>query len=425
MTTATTSPHRGLPLVVIATVAIVALRVRGVAWAAEVSCRQPDRALTPDRWILSGRPESQEMPLVFDKIGRTVGGEVHLHPTDLRLEPGSFNTLLGRTGAGKTTLLRLMAGLDRPTSGRVSKGGRDVTRCPVRKRNVAMVYQQFVNYPNFTVYENIASPLKVAGVEPRERDRRVRETAEMMHLGTSLDRLPTELSGGQQQRSALARALVKRAELLLLDEPLVNLDFKLREELRLELRNLLSGSDAIVVYATAEPHEAMALGGNTVIVDAGRLLQQGQATDVYRRPVNVRAAELMSDPPMNVVTGRMLDDTIQFGNGDPVARPAHLKELSNGRCLFGVRPNHVSTRNGEPGDIEIRSRVNLTELSGSDTSIHFDHGGAAWVSRQEGIHPRDIDEPLRAFILPKKVFVFYRDGRLMAAPDEPSAGLTG
>lgn len=362
------------------------------------------------------------MPLVFDKISRTVSGEVHLHPTDLRLEPGSFNTLLGRTGAGKTTLLRLMAGLDRPTTGRISMGGRDVTRVPVRRRSVAMVYQQFVNYPNFTVYDNIASPLNVAGLDPQDMERRVREVAEKMHLGAFLERLPSELSGGQQQRIALARALVKRADLLLLDEPLVNLDFKLREELRLELCSLLAGTDAIVVYATAEPQEALALGGDTLIIDAGRVLQQGPASDVYHRPANVRAAELVSDPPMNVVTGRLLDDAIQFGDDVPVSRPAHLKRFSNGRCLFGVRPNHVLTRKSEASDIEIRSRVDLAEISGSDTSIHFEHGGSSWVSRQNGVHPLDVDEQIRVYIESRRVFAFETTGALMAAPEHPSAG---
>jgi len=361
------------------------------------------------------------MPLVFDKIGRTVDGEVHLHPTDLRLEPGSFNTLLGRTGAGKTTLLRLMAGLDRPSSGRISKGGEDITRVPVRRRNVAMVYQQFVNYPNFTVFDNIASPLKVAGVTPQDTERRVRDVAEMMHLGGFLDRLPSELSGGQQQRIALARALVKGAELLLLDEPLVNLDFKLREELRLELRSLLAGTDAIVVYATAEPQEALALGGETLIIDKGRILQQGPAARVYHRPETVRAGELVSDPPMNVVSGRLHDADMQLGDGEPVRRPAHLKELPNGPCLFGVRPNYVLTRRSADSDIEICSRVGLAEISGSDTSIHFEHGGASWVSRQNGVHPLGVDEEIQVYIEPRRVFAFDSAGTLMAAPHNPSA----
>ena len=133
------------------------------------------------------------MPLVFDNVSKVVNGELHIHPTDLELAPGSFNILLGRTGAGKTTLLRLMAGLDRPSGGRISMHGRDVTRLSVRRRNVAMVYQQFVNYPDFTVFDNVASPLKVAGIDQKEINRRVREVAEMMHLGDCLHRLPAEL----------------------------------------------------------------------------------------------------------------------------------------------------------------------------------------------------------------------------------------
>ena len=362
------------------------------------------------------------MPLVFDNINKLVGGEIHIHPTDLRLEPGSFNTLLGRTGAGKTTLLRLMAGLDRPSTGRISMRGRDITRLPVRRRNVAMVYQQFVNYPNFTVFDNIASPLKVAHTQRTEIERRVREVAEMMHLEDLLLRVPAELSGGQQQRVALARALVKDADLLLLDEPLVNLDFKLREELRIELRKVLKGSGAIVVYATAEPQEALALGGNTIVVDKGRVLQQGLAADVYRRPETVRTARLVGDPPMNVVAGRIVDAALQLGSGEPIAAPDHLRGLSNGPYLFGVRPNHVLMERNNESVVEIRTRVDLAEISGSETSIHFEHGGSSWVLRQNGVHPIGVDEPIRVYIEPRRVFAFDPDGALIVAPDQLTAG---
>ncbi|MEX1309724.1 MAG: ABC transporter ATP-binding protein [Candidatus Sulfomarinibacteraceae bacterium] len=364
------------------------------------------------------------MPLILDNLSKVVDGEVHIHPVDLRLEPGSFNTLLGRTGAGKTTLLRLMAGLERPSTGRLSMAGKDVTRVPVRRRNVAMVYQQFVNYPSFTVFDNIASPLKVGGVERNEIERRVRQAAETMHLTDQLDRYPAELSGGQQQRVALARALVKGAELLLLDEPLVNLDFKLREELRLELRDLLVDSDAIVVYATAEPQEALILGGNTLVVDKGRVLQEGVAAEVYRRPATIRAAELVSDPPMNIVSGRLDAATMLLGETGPIAKPAHLGRLPDGPYLFGVRPNHVRTRRGVASDIEIRSTVDLAEIDGSETSIHFEVGGAPWVSRQTGVHRMNADEPIRAFIEPGRLFAFDTEGTLMAAPPHVSDGRT-
>jgi glycerol transport system ATP-binding protein len=203
------------------------------------------------------------MSFSVENVSVVAGDQTVIADVSLEFERGSMNVLLGATLAGKTTLMRLMAGLDKPTAGRIVADGRDVTGVPVRRRSVAMVYQQFVNYPSLSVYENIASPLRVAGVRSDEIDRRVREAARTLGLETLLDRLPAQLSGGQQQRTAIARAIVKRAELVLLDEPLANLDYKLREELREELPRILKQSGAILVYATTEPLEALLLGGAT------------------------------------------------------------------------------------------------------------------------------------------------------------------
>ena len=193
------------------------------------------------------------MTFVLENISLSVGQETVIDDVSLTLDRGSMNVLLGPTLAGKTTLMRLMAGLDRPTTGRLIEDGVDVTNVPVRRRSVAMVYQQFVNYPSLTVYENIASPLRVAGVGRAEIDARVKEAARLLRLDNLLERLPAQLSGGQQQRTAIARALVKRAELVLLDEPLANLDYKLREELREELPRIFVETGAVLVYATTEP----------------------------------------------------------------------------------------------------------------------------------------------------------------------------
>ena len=178
--------------------------------------------------------------LELDKVSKHVGASLHINDVSLKLEKGSLNVLLGPTLSGKTSLMRLMAGLDRPTSGRVLVDGKSVTGLSVRKRNVAMVYQQFINYPAMTVYDNIASPLRLQGVSKSDIDSKVHEAAELLKLTEFLDRTPLNLSGGQQQRTALARALVKGAELVLLDEPLANLDYKLREELRVELPRLFA-----------------------------------------------------------------------------------------------------------------------------------------------------------------------------------------
>jgi glycerol transport system ATP-binding protein len=238
-------------------------------------------------------------------------------------------------------LLRIMAGLDRPTSGKISIDGQDVTGVSVRKRSVAMVYQQFINYPSLTVYDNIASPLKISGLAKKEIDRRVRETAAMLHLEEMLDRAPAELSGGQQQRTAIARALVKEAQLLLLDEPLVNLDYKLREELRVELQEIFRKRSAIVVYTTTEPSEALMLGGQSVVLDEGRVLQTGPTARVYQRPETLRVAEVFSDPPINALDADISAGKATMGDGIPIPLTGHLAGLAEGKYRFAFRSNHL------------------------------------------------------------------------------------
>ena len=222
--------------------------------------------------------------LELDHVSKRVGASMHISDVSLSLARGSLNVLLGPTLSGKTTLMRLMAGLDRPTDGDIRLDGKSVAGVSVRERNVAMVYQQFINYPALTVYENIASPMRISGADKATIDRKVREAAELLKLGDYLDRTPLNLSGGQQQRTAIARALVKGAELVLLDEPLANLDYKLREELRVELPRLFAETGAIFVYATTEPHEALLLGGQHRHPAPGAVTQFGDTIAVYNRP---------------------------------------------------------------------------------------------------------------------------------------------
>ncbi len=195
------------------------------------------------------------MTVTLENVTRAVDGIPTIRDVSLTLERGTLSVLLGPTLSGKTSIMRLLAGLDKPTSGRVPVDGKDVTGFDVRKRSVAMVYQQFINYPSLSVYENIASPLRVQRRPRAEIDSRVQEAARLLKLEPYLDRTPLQLSGGQQQRTAIACALVKGADLVLLDEPLANLDYKLREELRTELPRIFEASGAIFVYATTEPSE--------------------------------------------------------------------------------------------------------------------------------------------------------------------------
>jgi glycerol transport system ATP-binding protein len=311
----------------------------------------------------------------------------HIRSVSMRLEKGSLNILLGPTLSGKTSLMRLMAGLDKPTSGDIRVDGRSVIGTPVQKRDVAMVYQQFINYPSLTVYENIASPLRVARLPAAEIEKRVREAAALLKLEPFLGRTPLNLSGGQQQRTAIARAFVKRASLVLLDEPLANLDYKLREELRDQLPQLFAGRGAIVVYATSEPSEALMLGGHTATIEAGRITQFGPTQECYRAPGDLTTARVFSDPPINVVPVEKRGGEIVLF--DQVRWPArgHAGEMPDGPYTLGLRPHYVTPLRGDPEDIPVEGVVQITELSGSESVAHFTAGGRTWVAQSDGVHP--------------------------------------
>src|SRR6516164_11201502 len=255
------------------------------------------------------------MSVTLDHVTRTVDGIQTIRDVSLTLEKGTLSVLLGPTLSGKTSIMRLLAGLDKPTSGRVLVNDRDVTGIDVRQRSVAMVYQQFINYPSLTVYENIASPLRVQGKAKAEIGKRVAEAAKLLRLEPFLTRTPLQLSGGQQQRTAIARALVKGANLVLLDEPLANLDYKLREELRAELPRIFEASGAIFVYATTEPLEALLLGGRTVCMWEGEVLQAGETPKVYRHPETLRVAQVFSDPPLNIVAIEKKNGSVRYAGG--------------------------------------------------------------------------------------------------------------
>lgn len=354
------------------------------------------------------------MTLELRGVSKVVDGQAHIHPTDMTFEKGTMNVLLGPTLSGKTSLMRLMAGLDAPASGQIFWNGEDVTGQRVQDRKVAMVYQQFINYPSMTVYDNIASPMKLLGVDKPEIDRRVRETAEMMKLTPMLDRKPLELSGGQQQRCALARALVKNAGLVLLDEPLANLDYKLREELRIEIPRIFEASGAIFVYATTEPEEALLLGGNTATLWEGRVTQFGLTPQVYRQPVDATTARVFSDPPMNFLQITKSGDRLMFGDAQSTAATGKLAELPDGRYSAGFRPSHLEINQHAPDAMGFAARLDVTELTGSETFVHLDHHGERWVGLIHGVHDLPLGQDLQVWLDPRHVYVFGEDGGLVA-----------
>jgi len=354
------------------------------------------------------------MTLELKGVSKQVEGQTHIHPTDLTLEQGTMNVLLGPTTAGKTSLMRLMAGLDAPATGQILWQGQDVTGQRVQDRKVAMVYQQFINYPSMSVYDNIASPIRLMGVDKAEIDRRVRETAELMQLTPMLERKPLELSGGQQQRCALARALVKNAGLVLLDEPLANLDYKLREELRVEIPKIFEASGAIFVYATTEPEEALLLGGKTATLWEGRVTQFGPTPEVYRQPVDATTARVFSDPPMNFLQISKTGGRILFGEGQSAEATGKLAELPDGRYMAGFRPNHLEIGKHAGDAMAFQATLHVTELTGSETFVHLDHDGERWVGLVHGVHDLQPGEELTVWLEPRHVYIFSEEGRLVA-----------
>ena len=356
------------------------------------------------------------MSLTLENASRVVDGVPHIDDANITFEAGSFNVLLGRTLAGKTSLMRLMAGLDKPDTGRVLVDGRDVTAESVQRRNISMIYQQFINYPNLTVWENIASPLRLAKMADSEIKRRVQETAAMLQIEPLLQRYPLELSGGQQQRTAMARALVKDATLVLFDEPLVNLDYKLREELRTELRELFKERNCIAVYATTEANEALALGGVTTLLHEGRIIQSGPVTSVYRQPTNVTAAELFSEPPINLIRGRVTDTEITFDDYAHHPLTKELSKLQPGDYQFGIRPSHISLVPQNDDDLELPMTVELGEISGSETFMHVHNEHFDMVLQLMGVHEYRPDTPIKVYLPINKLFVFGPDGDLVHAP---------
>ncbi|WP_062119759.1 ABC transporter ATP-binding protein [Aureimonas sp. AU40] len=348
-------------------------------------------------------------------VTRMVGAETHIDRVSLRLERGSLNVLLGPTLAGKTSLMRLMAGLDRPTSGRILADGVDVTGVPVRRRNVAMVYQQFINYPAFTVYENIASPLRVAGRSQAEIDAAVSRAAKLMKLEPYLQRTPLNLSGGQQQRTALARALVKGADLVLLDEPLANLDYKLREELREELPRIFAETGAVFVYATTEPTEALLLGGNTATMSQGRITQFGPTANVYRCPADLVTARTFSDPPLNVASAVKGAEGLASSLGFSVPLPPVARMLPDGPCQIGLRPHHLSLTN-RPGSVAMQGTAVIAEVTGSETFVHAEVAGQRLVALLSGIQRVEPGEAVTLHFDPAALLVFDASGRAVGEP---------
>ena len=359
------------------------------------------------------------MALVMENIAVRDDGKDILAGINLKMEEGTLHGLLSTASRERTTLLRVLAGLVRPCGGRLLQKGVNITGLSPRKRNVAVVYQEFINYPNLTVFENIASPLKRKGRKVFTKDaigQKVEELAKLFGLQDFLNRLPTELSGGQQQRCAFARALAKDADLLLLDDPLVNLDYKLREQLREELKDILKKGSSTVVYATADPREALSLGGDTIVLQDGLILQHDKARSVFERPLNIKTAQMMSEPPMNFVRCRLQDSQLVLGEKASFPVPAHLKGIRLGEYFLGIRPSNIEVLTKKEGHC-LEATLIDQEFDGLETFSFFKKEDGLEVQVQR----RGIENLVQGelyYLRPNwaETYVFELGGPLLKAP---------
>jgi glycerol transport system ATP-binding protein len=354
------------------------------------------------------------MTLDLKQVTKRVGPVTYIKPTTLHLKPGHFNVLLGETGSGKTSLIKLMAGLEPMASGEIIMNGKDVTKLNTQQRNISLVHQFFVNYPHMTVFDNIASPLAVARMAKSEIQGRVEEAADILKLRPMLNRYPHELSGGQQQRTALARAIAKESNAVFLDEPLANLDYKLREELREQLPELFAGRGAVVVYATSEPEEALLLGGYTGLMNDGHVTQFGPTADIYRAPKDLVSARVFSNPPINSASVTKQGDQMRMGTQASWTVVGTAADLNDGPYTVAVRPHHVTPIQTSDTQVAISGTVQVAELSGSESSAHFQMDAQNWVSLMPGVFPFDIGVKHPFYLDPSECFYFAPDGTLVA-----------
>lgn len=306
------------------------------------------------------------MSLVASELTLRHNGEVFLEDISFTAKPG-ITVLVGPTLSGKTTLMRVLAGLIKPDSGSITVNGINVGKTSVKDRSVSFVYQQFINYPSLSVYDNIASPLRVhqPKISKEEIADRVTEVAKMLRITELLDRKPSALSGGQQQRVAIARSLARKSDVVLLDEPLANLDFKLREQLRDELQRIFSDASMMVIYSTAEPLEALDMASHTIVMHEGRVQQDGLALEMYSTPKNIPVAQAMSDPPLNLISSNLASKGSQ-------SLGSALKDKFNGSFTVGIRPHNIALKLQKSDDIAISGKVRIAENTGSSTYLHLD-----------------------------------------------------
>jgi multiple sugar transport system ATP-binding protein len=342
------------------------------------------------------------MSIRFEHVSKSFGELMVVVDLSLEIDDGVFVVLLGPSGCGKTTTLRMLSGLESVTSGDIFIGGERINDVPTQRRDLAMVFQSYALYPHMTIAENIAYPLRVRRLEKNERRNRVARVARMLEIEALLARKPRELSGGERQRVALARAIVREPRAYLMDEPLSNLDARLRVQMRGELKRLQHELGTTTIYVTHDQAEAMTLASRVAVMKKGRMQQFDTPLNIYNQPANRFVAEFVGSPSMNFIEGRIergvfVSDAIRI----PVDKP-------DGEVSLGLRPEHVHVLT-EPQDGAIAARVYVTELMGNETFVFLSVGGQKLIARAAADFRAEVESTVWLVVEAEKAHFFQKE----------------
>jgi multiple sugar transport system ATP-binding protein len=360
---------------------------------------------------------------IYDDAARS---EPAVHDLDLEIADGEFMVLVGPSGCGKSTTLRMIAGLESISAGDLSIGGRRVNELPAKDRDIAMVFQNYALYPHMTAYQNMAFALTLRKMSRTEVEGRVREAARVLDIERLLDRRPRQMSGGERQRVALGRALVRKPRVFLFDEPLSNLDAKLRVQMRREIARLHRQLRTTMIYVTHDQVEAMTLGDRIAVLHRGRLQQVDTPSELYSRPTNTFVASFIGTPPMNLIEGEAAGgDTFEFRAGEAFSVPlgsewsAALAGRSSAPVTLGIRPEDFQRADSaSPLPGMLRSRVELVELLGGEALVHVDVGGVELTGRLPAPIPAAGSE-LGLLIPGDRIHLFDRETGARMEPARP------
>ena len=327
-----------------------------------------------------------------------------IHGVDVSIGDGEFIVIVGPSGCGKSTLLRMIAGLETITEGEIAIGGKVVNQVEPKDRNIAMVFQNYALYPHMSVYDNMSYGLRIRGFSKADIDTRVQRAAKILELGPFLARKPRELSGGQRQRVAMGRAIVREPAAFLFDEPLSNLDAKLRVQMRLEIQKLHRELGTTSIFVTHDQVEAMTLANRMIVMNAGVVEQVGAPMDVYDRPASLFVAGFIGSPAMNFLPGTARDGTVEIAGGHRIAMPAPVRDVARGEVTVGIRPEHLVAC--AEGDDAFAFTVDTIEALGADSMIHGHFGGTTLVARVEGHAAPPVGSAARFAPTPGRVHFF-------------------